>query len=417
MATESPIFIDLPDSTPNTPKTTVIQVVGVGGGGGNAVANMYRENIPGIRFSVCNTDAKQLSDSPVPQQLQLGSGLGAGGRPELGQRLAEESLEHIQQILHPDTDMLFITAGMGGGTGTGAAPIVAREARKKGILTVGIVTIPFLFELKSKIDIALDGLEEMRKEVDTLLVINNERLRQIYADYTIRSAFQKADDTLTKAVRSIVEIINMRGISNLDFRDIDTCLRKGGVAVMSSGTASGEGRLQRAIEEALYSPLLNKSDIFQSKSIRIALFFPPDGPNAMRMDELDDMNDFMQNFQTDIDAKFGYAEDETLTNEIRVTLLAAGFRTPGEETTQEEDPQKEIRRALAYGSSDGKQVRPHRVHIFRDEEMDNVDLISAIESSPTYKRSEIKAQQLKSMAQANASPQATITPEGSAAEM
>lgn len=398
MATDNPIFIDLPDTPSNTPKTTVIQVIGVGGGGGNAVANMYRENIPGIRFSVCNTDAKQLNDSPVPDRLQLGEGLGAGGRPELGQRLAEESLDHIQEILHPDTDMLFITAGMGGGTGTGAAPIIAREAKKKGILTVGIVTIPFCFEGNRKIDIALDGLEQVRKEVDTLLVINNERLRQIYADYTIRSAFQKADDTLTKAVSSIVEIINMRGIQNLDFRDVDTCLRKGGVAVMSSGTAAGEGRLEQAIEAALYSPLLNKSDIFRSKSIRIALFFPPEGPNAMRMDELDDMNRFMQKFQTDIDAKFGYAEDETLTNEIRVTLLAAGFRTPGEEATQEKDPKKDIRRELAYGGTDGKPIRHYRVHILQDDEMDNANLIAALEDTPTYKRSEGKAQQLKEMA-------------------
>lgn len=400
MATDSPIFIDLPDSSSNSPKNTVIQVIGVGGGGGNAVANMYRESIPGIRFSVCNTDAKQLYDSPVPQQLQLGSGLGAGGRPELGQQLAEESIEQIQQVLHPDTDMVFITAGMGGGTGTGAAPIMAREAKKKGILTVGIVTIPFLFEGNRKIDIALNGLEEMRKEVDALLVINNERLRQIYADYTIRSAFRKADDTLTKAVRSIVEIINMRGISNLDFRDIDTCLRSGGVAVMSIGTASGEGRLQRAIEEALYSPLLNKSDIFQSKTTRIAIFFPSEGPYAMRMDELDSMAEFMQKFQTDIDAKFGYAEDENLTDGIRVIILAAGFRTPGETLAQENNPQKDLRRALAYGNTDGKPIRHHRVHILHEDEMDNENLIAALENSPTYKRSEAGLQQIKEIRKA-----------------
>ena len=262
---EEELIVDMgvPTTTPQ-----IIKVIGVGGGGGNAVNYMYRMGIHDVNFVVCNTDCKALMDSPVPVRLQLGNeGLGAGNRPERAKKAAEESIDRIREMLDDGTKMVFITAGMGGCTGTGAAPVIAHEAKEKGILTVGIVTIPFRFEGNKKIDQALDGVDAIRKEVDALLVINNEKLREIYPDLTIRSAFQKADNTLSVAARSIAEIITMHGIINLDFQDVGTVLRDGGVALMSTGFGEGTGRVTAAINEALHSPLLNNNDIFNSRKI------------------------------------------------------------------------------------------------------------------------------------------------------
>ena len=239
--------VGMPSTSPS-----IIKVIGVGGGGGNAVNHMYREGIHDVNFVLCNTDSKALMDSPVPVRLQLGKeGLGAGNIPAKAREAAEESVEDIRQMLNDGTKMVFITAGMGGGTGTGAAPVVAREAKNMGILTVGIVTIPFRFEGNKKIDQALDGVDEISKHVDALLVINNERLREIYPDLNVLSAFEKADNTLSVAARSIAEIITMHGIINLDFRDVCTVLKDGGVAIMSTGFGEGENRVTKAINDAL----------------------------------------------------------------------------------------------------------------------------------------------------------------------
>lgn len=397
---EDDLLVEINDHGTDANAPSIIKVIGVGGGGGNAVGNMFQEHIEGVRFVVCNTDHKALEDSPVPNRVQIGEGLGAGGKPEVGQQLAEENLLSIQGMLDGATKMVFITAGMGGGTGTGAAPIVAREAMKRGILTIGIVTIPFLFEMKKKIDQALDGVERMAQEVDALLVVNNERLRHVYSDLTVKNAFKKADDTLTKAVRSIVEIITMHGFQNLDFRDVETCLRGGGVAVMSTGYASGYKRVSQAIDDALNSPLLNDKDIYKSKSIRLAIFYPSESTgNSLMMDEMTEINDFMMQFRDDVDVKYGMTDDPTLTDEVKITILASGFRlAPGqEEDTPSEVPmtadqidaekQRERRREEAYEGTQRKQ-RYHRVFLFEGEDFDNEELIAMIDSNDVFRRSD-----------------------------
>lgn len=406
---EDELIVDMGIPT-TTPK--IIKVIGVGGGGGNAVGNMYKEQIEGVRFVVCNTDSKALEDSPVPDRVQIGEGLGAGGRPEIGQQLAEENLRSVQGMLDGATKMVFITAGMGGGTGTGAAPIVAREAMKRGILTIGIVTIPFLFEMKPKIDKALDGVEKMAQEVDALLVVNNERLRHVYADLTVVNAFKKADDTLTKAVRSIVEIITMHGFQNLDFRDVETCLRGGGVAVMSTGYASGNMRVTKAIADALNSPLLNDKDIYKSKSLRLAIFYPPEETgNSMMMDEMNEINEFMSQFREDVDVKYGMTDDPTLTDEIKITILASGFRlAPGKDEEEvvetpltadqiDAEKQKERRRQEAYEGTERHQ-RYHRVYLFEGDDFDNEELISMVEANDVFRRSDNDARKLRDISNA-----------------
>ena len=394
------LLIEIPTPTVDSNDPSIIKIIGVGGGGGNAVANMYKEGIPGVRYIVCNTDKKALEDSPVPTKVQLGPGLGAGGVPEIGRKLAEGDIGAINGMFDENTKMVFITAGMGGGTGTGAAPIIAREAMKRNILTIGIVTIPFLFEMWKRIDLALDGVETMANEVDALLVVNNERLRQIYPTLTIMNAFKKADDTLTKAARSIAEIITMHGTMNLDFCDVETCLRGGGVAIMSSGYGKGANRVTKAIEDALNSPLLNDRDIFKSKSLRMVFFIPPEEiGDAMLMEEFGQVNKFMENFHKDVDTKWGMAEDASLKDEIKVTILASGFKVmPGME---DEEPvavpltgdqmdkvrQREMRRDMAYGNL--KKHKPHRrTYIFNDEDLDNEELVAMLENNDVFRRTE-----------------------------
>lgn len=315
------------DVQPSNTNTSIIKVIGVGGGGGNAVNHMYREGIHDVNFVVCNTDSKALADSPVPTRLQLGhEGLGAGNNPKRAQKAAEESLEDIHHMLNDGTKMVFITAGMGGGTGTGAAPIIAREAKAMGILTVGIVTIPFLFEGNMKIDQALDGVEEIAQHVDALLVINNERLREIYPELNVLSAFQRADNTLSVAARSIAEIITMHGVINLDFRDVCTVLKDGGVAIMSTGYAEGEERVTRALEEALHSPLLNNTDIFDSRKVLLSISFCSDDEgDTLMMEEMNEVHEFMSKFRDDVETKWGLSIDPNLGKKIKITLLATGF--------------------------------------------------------------------------------------------
>ena len=319
------------DELPN--ENCIIKVIGVGGGGGNAVNHMYRTNIDDVSFVLCNTDRQALNASPVPVHIQLGKeGLGAGNIPEVARNAAVESEDDIRRMFNDGTKMSFITAGMGGGTGTGAAPVIARISKEIGILTVGIVTIPFQFEGPHKIDQALDGVEEMAKHVDALLVINNERLRQIYTDVSVLNAFAKADDTLNIAVRSITEIITIHGLINLDFNDVRTVLKDGGVAIMSTGYGEGEGRVKKAIEDALHSPLLNDNDVFNSKKILLNISFAEDKENeGLMMEEMNDVNDFMAKFgsekafllPTSVARTFSYSSKKTSTTRTSSWLWRA----------------------------------------------------------------------------------------------
>ena len=254
---EDQIFIEIPV----TPKKSFIKVIGVGGGGGNAVSRMSQENMYDVSFLVCNSDAQALHASPIANKLQIGPGLGCGGNPLLGKQYAEEALAEIYDSVEPEILMAFVTAGMGGGTGTGAAPVVAREMKARNILTIGVVTLPFQFEGKKNIDKALDGMERMAQEVDSLLVINNERMRSVYAVKSVVDAFKFADNVLTLAVKSIIDIIKMHGVVNLDFNDVQMVLRDGGVSIISMGYARGEKRISKAIQNALNSPLLNNNNI------------------------------------------------------------------------------------------------------------------------------------------------------------
>ena len=324
-------------------KVNIIKVIGVGGGGGNAVNHMYREGIHDVSFVLCNTDAQALNASPVPVHIQLGKeGLGAGNVPEKARKAAEETLDDIKAMLDDGTKMTFITAGMGGGTGTGAAPVIAKASKDMGILTVGIVTIPFLWEGEKKINKALDGVEELAKNVDALLVINNERLREVYADLSVLNAFGKADDTLSVAAKSIAEIITSRGIVNLDFNDVRTVLEDGGVAIMSTGYGEGEGRLRKAIESALHSPLLNNNDIYNSKKILLSITFAADKANneGLRMEEMNEINEFMSHFNCDYQFKWGIFLDPNLGEKVKVTILATGFGIKNIDGMQEHKTKK-----------------------------------------------------------------------------
>ena len=297
--------IDVLDFDDTDVADSIIKVIGVGGGGGNAVNHMYREGIHEVTFVLCNTDAQALNDSPVPVHLQLGKeGLGAGNRPGRARQAAEDTIEDIKRMLDDGTKMAFITAGMGGGTGTGAAPVIARVSKELGILTVGIVTIPFRFEGAKKIDQALDGVEEMAKHVDALLVINNERLREIYPELSLLNGFRKADDTLSVAAKSIAEIITVHGIVNLDFNDVKTVLKDGGVAIMSTGYGEGEGRVKLAIEDALNSPLLNDNDVYKAKKILLSINFNSDDKDnpGLTMEEMGDVTEFMNHFSADFES-------------------------------------------------------------------------------------------------------------------
>lgn len=387
----------------NVNRPSIIQIFGVGGGGDNAVAHMYTEgNIAEVNYLVCNTDAKALETSPVPDRLQLGTdGLGAGGKPEKARELAEESIDRIRAAFDKRAKMLFITAGMGGGTGTGAAPVIAREAKAAGLLTIGVVTIPFLFEGYRKIDKALDGVAELSKYVDAILVINNERLREIYQEFSILDAFRKADDTLSVAVKSIVDIITMRGKMILDFRDVHTTLHEGGVAIMSTGYAEGEGRVSRAIANALNSPLINDRDIFKSRKILLSISFS--SSNELMVYEMNEIDRFMENFEDKyIETKYGLSVDESLGAKIKITILASGFglhdfkRRESVMTFTEDDINKIIRRQDVYGPSPRTRTqRPTRAFLFGPDELDDPEIIDAIDSTPTFRRTKELIEKLR----------------------
>lgn len=399
---------------------SIIKVIGVGGGGGNAVNHMYRQGIHDVTFVLCNTDNQALNDSPVPVHLQLGKeGLGAGNRPEKARMAAEESIEDVKNMLNDGTRMAFITAGMGGGTGTGAAPVIARVSKEMGILTVGIVTIPFRFEGPRKIDQALDGVEEMAKNVDALLVINNERLREIYPNLSLLDAFAKADETLSVAAKSIAEIITVHGLMNLDFNDVKTVLKDGGVAIISTGFGEGDGRVQKAIDDALNSPLLNENNVFNSKKILLNISFCGDkeGTDSLMMEEMNDVHEFMAKF-TDFEIKWGVAIDPELGKKVKVTILATGFglkdgdimhdrmKKRSEEEAQRIAEQEEERVAKAdrrdrYYGPDGTATQYKRhSHIFRfrAEDLDNEDVILQVESTPTFRRTRQMLEEIRNIA-------------------
>lgn len=401
-------------------QNSIIKVIGVGGGGGNAVNNMYKQGIHDVSFVVCNTDAQALKDSPVPERLQLGSeGLGAGNRPEKARLAAEESIDDIKAMLSDGTKMDFITAGMGGGTGTGAAPVIARVSKELGILTVGIVTIPFKFEGNKKIDQALDGVDEMAKHVDALLVINNERLRKVYPDLSLLNGFAKADDTLSVAAKSIAEIITVRGLINLDFNDVRTVLKDGGVAIMSTGFGEGDGRVRKAIDDALNSPLLNDNDIYNSQKILLSIAFSSEnGTDGLAMEEMNEINDFMSRFGSNFELKWGIAIDNTLEKKVKITILATGFglddledvasyhsrldKARANEEAQkkaeqeEADAERSNRRDKYYRDNGDKltKARPH-IYLFSQDDLDNEDVILDVESIPTFNRTKPMLNEIK----------------------
>lgn len=309
-----------------TRQENIIKVIGVGGGGNNAISHMYEQGIGNVSFVIINTDRQALNNAPVPNRLLIGTdGLGAGNVPEVARIAAEESAEEIAKLFDDETKMVFITAGMGGGTGTGAAPVVARIAREKGMLTIGIVTIPFLFEGQKKILKALDGAEEMSKYVDAILVVNNEQLTEIYSDLNLMNAFGKADDILTDAARSISELITSDGYMNLDFKDVNTTLKDGGAAIISTGYGEGEHRVTKAINDALHSPLLKNRDIFGSKRLLFNLYYSRTAEPEFTMGEAQELTDFINNLDPEVDVIYGICFDDTLGNKIKFTILAAGF--------------------------------------------------------------------------------------------
>jgi cell division protein FtsZ len=324
MSNEITMEFDLPTNI-----SSIIKVIGVGGGGSNAVNHMYKQGIVGVNFIVCNTDAQALEYSPVPNKIQLGpertSGLGAGSNPEVGKLSCEESEEELKDILSKNTKMLFITAGMGGGTGTGAAPVVARIAREMGILTVGIVTTPFSYEGSRKINQAEEGIVAMKEYVDTILVISNDKLREMYASLKRSEAFAIANNILATAAKSISEIITVPGEMNVDFADVSHVMKNSGVAIMGIGLAEGEDRALRAVQSALNSPLLNDNDIKGAKKILINI---SSGTEEMSIDEMDTITDYIrESASSDVDVILGTVDDMNLGEKICVTLIATGFTT------------------------------------------------------------------------------------------
>jgi cell division protein FtsZ len=398
----------------NFPKepTKIIKVIGVGGGGVNAVNYMYNSGIRGVSFAVCNTDKQSFVDVNVPVKVTLGDGLGAGGKPEKGKEQFERSRAEVEKLLNDGTQMVFIASGMGGGTGSGAGPLLAKMAKEKEILTVGIVTIPFLFERVPRIIKALDAVEEMSKNVDALIVINNERLKTYYPDFDIAEAFKKPDEVLAMAVKSIAEIITVKGIINRDFNDITSTMKDGGVALVSYGFGKGENRLDDAIQEALNSPLLSNNDIYNSKRMLFFISFRSDA--HFKVDELTQHIDgFMARFDKHIEMNWGYGTDDSLSpeQEVKFTIIATGFGMDDVKSGMDDEVRtginenmilkanedEELRRKNEariigiYGEGSAatavvKRVSQSSIIILKDDELDDEKLIAFMEDNPTYNR-------------------------------
>ncbi|HPW96088.1 MAG TPA: cell division protein FtsZ [Paludibacteraceae bacterium] len=385
--------------------TSIIKVIGVGGGGSNAVNHMFREGITDVSFVVCNTDDQALKKSPVPIQIQLGvnitEGLGAGSKPEVAREAAIESLPEIEKMLSDNTKMAFITAGMGGGTGTGAAPVIAEAAKKLGILTVGIVTIPFAFEGKRKIMQALEGVRQMSKHVDAILIINNEKLREIYPDIELSNAFNIADNVLANAAKGIAEIITVDGYINVDFADVYTIMKNGGVAVMNTGRATGEKRITKAIENALDSPLLDNRNVHEAKKILLSLYCST--TNKIVMEEVSEINEFMDKMGEDIEVIWGVTFDEDLGDDVKITLIATGFGNDSileemmkeDELDDDEEPYDETSATVNQIQQDTKTKWMKHLYPSKTDgsqltisldDMDDDDILKEMENIPAYKR-------------------------------
>ena len=386
-----------------------IIVIGVGGGGNNAVDHMFRQNIEHVTFVVANTDEQALRKSAVPTKLLLGPtvtrGRGAGAIPEKARAAAEESAKDIEALFNDDTDMVFVTAGMGGGTGTGAAPVVARIAKEKGLLTIGIVTIPFLFEGMKKINKAIAGADELSKYVDAIMVVNNERLVEIYPDNTFENAFAKADDVLSTAASSIAEIVTRSGYINLDFNDVDTTLRDGGTAIIAVGYGEGENRVTKAIQNALESPLLRNTDIYTSKRVLFNLYYSKSG-QSLQTSEASELTAFISKIEDEVDVIWGITFDESLGDKVKFAILASGFDvsidregkkvvtadTPAKEQ-HDEGPLDTERIEEYYGGNAKKMIREKETQnyiLFNLEQLDDDATIEQFEKSPTLTRSKRK---------------------------
>lgn len=410
------IIGDITDSTnfEEMGNDAIIKVIGVGGGGGNAVNYMYKQNIPNVNFVICNTDRQHLQESPVPNKLLMGfditKGLGAGNKPEVGKACAEADREKIRELFNDNTEMVFVTAGMGGGTGTGAAPVIAQIAKEAGMLTIGIVTVPFLFEGDKKVLKALEGADEMKKHVDALLVINNENLLELYKDLNFWNAFEKADDTLANAARSISDIISEKMYINVDFQDVKTTLKDSGTAIISTAYGEGERRISEAIHNALHSPLLKKHDINTSKRLLFKFSCWKDSSNPIRAEEIQEIRQFTAKLPDSIDVKWGIADDPTLGDKVKITILASGFDVMIKEREGDKGPivlspdddaegrkkkssptQETIDKIIdIYGASKITRQKQEaaliKYAVLTPEQFDDQEVISLLERTPAFNR-------------------------------
>jgi len=385
----------------------IIKVIGIGGGGVNSVNYMYGCGIHDVNFAVCNTDKQSLKGVNVPVKVVLGEGLGAGGKPEKAVEEFNKSISEVEKLLDDGTRMVFIASGMGGGTGSGAGPLLAKMSKSKGILTVGIVTIPFKFEMVPRISTALDAVEEMSKNVDALIVINNEKLKTCYPDSDLDEAFEEPNEVLAMAVKSIAEIITLRGFINLDFNDVTSAMKDSGVALVSYGFGAGENRLDKAIQEALHSPLLSNSDIYDAK--KLLFYISSKKSSRFKVHELNDyMDNFMSRFSDHINMNWGYGNDESLASdqEVKFTIIATGFgidsvkeirEMKGEneiidKQNEEEERKKKLKQIEKfYGKAFNLKTKVNRfsqssIVVMTMEEMDDETFIRYMEEHPTYNR-------------------------------
>lgn len=427
--------LDITDSTNfdiDENEKAIIKVIGVGGGGCNTVNYMYNQNIPLIKFVVCNTDQQALKLSPVPTKILIGKeitdGRGAGNMPEVGKACAEASVDEIKRLFEDGTEMVFITAGMGGGTGTGAGPVVARLAKEAGILTIGIVTVPFMFEGKKKIIKALAGAKEMKNYVDALLIINNENIIELYKDFNFYNAFSKADETLANAARSISEIISEPLYINVDFQDVKTTLKDSGSAIIATAIGEGKNRITEAIQNALHSPLLKSHDINTSKRLLFKVMCAKDSENPIRAEEITEITNFTSRLPASIDVKWGIGDDPTLADKVKITVLASGFDVtisdgsdnqndpgplvfPGTEPkqrpadTRNQDREETDQIAEVYGIEKVKEQEREAARIkyvvLKPSQFDDQEVIALLERNPTLNRPPYVKTQLQSIGENN----------------
>ncbi|MBQ2587366.1 MAG: cell division protein FtsZ [Bacteroidaceae bacterium] len=379
----------------------IIKVIGVGGGGSNAVRHMYKEGVENVSFVVCNTDSQALAHTDVPLRLQLGTeGLGVGGNPEKGHQAAEYSIDDIKSLFNDGTQMVFITAGMGGGTGTGAAPVIAKVAKDMGILTVGVVTLPFRFEKRKRIEKALQGMTELKKCVDSLLVINNERLIDTYSDgmITIDEAFAKADDILATATKTIAEIITKKGTVNRDFCDVKSVMQDAGSAVVSIGKASGENRIYKAMANALTSPLLDNVDKRRAKRLLYIIYSSKSKPVVIS--ETAEVNDFMDELDDNLEVFWGLYEDDTLEDEVKVAIIATGFDTESvsvQARQDDEDKQRmiDLMREKYYGKSRSVSKAFEQELPFEEDKKEEKNTDSEVDENEDAVREETESDETK----------------------